>query len=45
MNLVRILIKIPFFGFIEGKGQQLMDWVIQELKPMIDEKISNLSIS
>ena len=27
-----------FFGFIEGKGQQLMDWVIQELKPMIDKK-------
>ena len=30
--------KNSFFGFIEGKGQQLMDWVIQELKPIVDKK-------
>lgn len=27
-----------FFGPIHGQGQQLMDWVVNEFKPMIDQK-------
>lgn len=27
-----------FFGHIEGCGNQLMDWVVGKLKPMIDQK-------
>ena len=27
-----------FFGHIEGKGKLMMDWVITELKPLIDQK-------
>ncbi|MGN0298413.1 MAG: alpha/beta hydrolase [Lachnospiraceae bacterium] len=28
----------PIFGPIEGKGKELMDWVVEELKPMIDRE-------
>lgn len=31
-----------FFGFIDGKGQILMDWVVQELKPYIDKHYRTL---
>lgn len=27
-----------YFGHIEGKGDILMDWVVEELKPMIDKE-------
>lgn len=27
-----------YFGHIEGTGKQLMDWVIDDLKPVIDQK-------
>lgn len=33
----------PYFGEIHGKGSVFMDWVVQELKPMIDREYRTLS--
>lgn len=32
----------PAFGTIQGSGQQMMQWVVEELKPLIDRELPTL---